>query len=140
MSNTPQPKPSANLSEEDRAEAAAEETARQAASTYWRQNLKAVAILLVIWAVVSYGCGILLADWLDQYNLPGTHYPLGFWFAQQGSMYVFVVLIFIYVRWMSYLDRNYHPREVLKAVKEQAEEAPATPAPEGDDTNPAANI
>ncbi len=72
---------------------------------YWKENLRLLAILLAIWAVVSFGCGILLADYLNQFKLGG--FPLGFWFAQQGSIYVFVVLIFIYVYKMNRLDRRY---------------------------------
>ncbi|HEY5564000.1 MAG TPA: DUF4212 domain-containing protein [Rhodothermia bacterium] len=74
-------------------------------SPYWRRNLRYVASLLAIWFVVSYGCGILLADWLDQYHLGG--FKLGFWFAQQGSIYVFVILIAVYVKLMNRLDRSY---------------------------------
>ena len=72
---------------------------------YWRQNLKYLAILLGIWFIVSYGFGILLKDELDQVSLGG--FKLGFWFAQQGSIYVFVVLIFVYVWLMNRLDRKY---------------------------------
>ena len=75
--------------------------------SYFRANVTLIAILLVIWAIVSFGCGILLAPWLNQVNLPGTEYPLGFWFAQQGSIYVFVILIFVYVVAMNRLDRRY---------------------------------
>lgn len=74
---------------------------------YWRKNLSSLAILLTIWFVVSYGCGILFVDQLDQVRLPGTGFKLGFWFAQQGSIYVFVVLIAIYVRTMNRLDAEY---------------------------------
>jgi putative solute:sodium symporter small subunit len=74
---------------------------------YWRANITLVAALLCVWAFVSFGCGILLAPWLDQFMLPGTEYPLGFWFAQQGSIYVFVLLIVVYVVLMNRLDRNY---------------------------------
>ncbi|MFT7487067.1 MAG: putative solute:sodium symporter small subunit [Candidatus Paceibacteria bacterium] len=74
---------------------------------YWRQNLRYLGVLLSIWAFVSFGCGIVFADWLNQYQLPGTGFPLGFWFAQQGSIYVFVVLILIYVLLMNRLDRKY---------------------------------
>lgn len=74
---------------------------------YWKANLTLVAALLSIWAIVSFGLGILLAPWLDQFMLPGTQYPLGFWFAQQGSIYVFVLLIAIYVVAMNRLDRRY---------------------------------
>ena len=78
---------------------------------YWRSNLKIMAVLLVIWAVVPFGFGILLADWLNQFRLPFTGFPLGFWFAQQGSIYVFVVLIFVYVRKMNRLDREFGVHE-----------------------------
>lgn len=61
---------------------------------YWRANLSLLAKLLLIWFVVSFGCSILLVDWLDQFTFFG--FKLGFWFAQQGAIYVFVVLIFIY--------------------------------------------
>lgn len=77
---------------------------------YWRRNLRYLAILLSIWAIVSYGCSILFADFLNQFSLGG--FPLGFWFAQQGSIYVFVILIFIYVRLMNNLDREFEVDEV----------------------------
>ena len=70
---------------------------------YWRTNLKYLAVLLTIWATVSYGCGIVFADALDTIRVGG--FKLGFWFAQQGSIYTFVVLIFVYVRLMNRLDR-----------------------------------
>lgn len=72
---------------------------------YWRANLRLMAWLLAIWFTVSYGCGILLADTLNQFRFGG--FKLGFWFAQQGSIYVFVVLIFIYVWKMNRIDREY---------------------------------
>jgi len=78
---------------------------------YWRANLKLVGTLLAVWAFVSFGCGTLLADWLDQWMLLGTTYPLGFWCAQQGSIYVFVVLIVIYVFAMNRLDRRFGVEE-----------------------------
>ncbi|HBM83784.1 MAG TPA: DUF4212 domain-containing protein [Halieaceae bacterium] len=65
--------------------------------------------LLVIWFVVSFGCGILLVDVLNQIQIGG--YKLGFWFAQQGSIYVFVVLIFYYTRQMAKLDREFNVEE-----------------------------
>ncbi len=74
---------------------------------YWRTNLSYLAVLLGIWFVVSYGCGILFAEQLDAVRLPGTGFKLGFWFAQQGSIYVFVVLIFVYVWLMNRLDKRY---------------------------------
>ncbi|NKI32034.1 DUF4212 domain-containing protein [Croceivirga thetidis] len=73
---------------------------------YWQTNLKYLAILLSIWFLVSYGFGILLVDELNAFNLGG--FKLGFWFAQQGSIYVFVVLIFVYVRLMNRLDKKYN--------------------------------
>jgi putative solute:sodium symporter small subunit len=72
---------------------------------YWRKNLQYLAVLLCIWFVVSYGCGILLVDVLDQVRIGG--FGLGFWFAQQGAIYVFVILIFVYVWLMNRLDRKY---------------------------------
>lgn len=72
---------------------------------YWKKNISKMALLLVIWFVVSYVFGILLADSLNAIHLGG--FPLGFWFAQQGSIYVFVVLIFVYVRMMNKLDKEY---------------------------------
>ncbi len=75
---------------------------------YWRANLKIMAILLVIWAVVPFGFGILLADWLNQFRLPFTGFPLGFWFAQQGSIVVFVICILVYCVAMNRLDRRHH--------------------------------
>lgn len=72
---------------------------------YWRKNVRLLTILLVIWFAVSYGCGILFADALNGIRLGG--YKLGFWFAQQGAIYVFIILIFVYVRQMNKLDREY---------------------------------
>lgn len=78
---------------------------QQHATAYWKENLKYLIILLAIWFVVSYGCGILFKDALNQIKLGG--FKLGFWFAQQGSIYAFVILIFIYVRLMNKLDKKY---------------------------------
>ncbi len=75
------------------------------AKAYWRDNIKYVLILLAIWFAVSYGAGILFKDELNTIKIGG--FKLGFWFAQQGSMYVFVVLIFVYVRLMNKLDKKY---------------------------------
>ena len=72
---------------------------------YWKENLKYLAILLSIWFLVSYVFGILLVDQLNAIKLGG--FKLGFWFAQQGSMYVFVILIFVYVKLMNRLDKKY---------------------------------
>ena len=75
------------------------------AKQYWRENLKYLLILLTVWFSVSYGAGIIFRSTLDHFYIGG--FPLGFWFAQQGSIYVFVLLIFIYVRLMNRLDRKY---------------------------------
>lgn len=80
-------------------------TAREEA--YWRRNVRYLAVLLAVWFVVSYGFGIVLAEPLNALTLPGTGFPLGFWFAQQGSIYVFVALIFVYVVLMNDLDREF---------------------------------
>ena len=72
---------------------------------YWRKNLQYLGILLSIWFIVSYGCAILFVDQLDRIRMGG--FKLGFWFAQQGSIYVFVILIFIYVFLMNRLDRKF---------------------------------
>lgn len=76
---------------------------------YWKRNLKYLGMLLVVWFVVSYGCGILFADALNSIMLGG--FPLGFWFAQQGAIYVFVALIFIYVYLMNKLDKEFDLEE-----------------------------
>lgn len=75
------------------------------AAAYWKENVKYLSILLAIWFIVSYGCGILFKDALNEIRLGG--FKLGFWFAQQGSIYVFVILIFVYVRIMNKLDKKY---------------------------------
>ena len=72
---------------------------------YWRANLKILIILLSIWFMVSFGFGIIFSDFLDQYKIGG--FKLGFWFAQQGSISLFVVLIFVYVHLMNNLDKKY---------------------------------
>jgi len=76
---------------------------------YWSKNIQYLLILLFIWFVASYGCGILFADFLNGFKIGG--FPLGFWFAQQGSIYVFVVLIFIYVYLMNRLDKEFNVDE-----------------------------
>ena len=77
--------------------------------TYWQDNLRLVSFCLVIWFLVSFGCGILFRDWLDQIEVAGVR--LGFWFAQQGSIYVFVALIFFYARRMAVIDRRHGVEE-----------------------------
>lgn len=73
---------------------------------YWRANNRLIAILLAVWGVVSFVFGILLAEPLNGVRFFGL--PLGFWIAQQGAIYVFVVLIFVYARLMDRLDHKYH--------------------------------
>lgn len=72
---------------------------------YWSKNLKLLGILLAIWFLVSYGCGILFVDALNNIRIGG--YKLGFWFAQQGAIYTFILIIFIYVKKMNDLDKEY---------------------------------
>lgn len=72
---------------------------------YWKENLRYLAILLSIWFIASYGLGILFVDSLNSIKIGG--FKLGFWFAQQGSIYVFVILIFVYVSLMNKLDKKY---------------------------------
>jgi len=72
---------------------------------YWRANIRYVTILLAIWAFVSFGCSIVFAGPLNHVRIGS--FKLGFWFAQQGSIYTFVILIFVYVRLMNKLDREH---------------------------------
>ncbi len=74
---------------------------------YWRANLRLLAVLLAVWAVVSFGCGVVFVEVLNQVRIPGTGFRLGFWFAQQGSIYVFVLLVFVYAWRMNRLDREH---------------------------------
>ena len=76
-------------------------------AAYWRRNLRYLAVLLGLWFLASFGAGILLVDVLDRVRLPGTGFPLGFWFAQQGSIYAFLLVIFAYVLLMNRLDAEY---------------------------------
>lgn len=75
------------------------------ARAYWRVNIRYLILLLTIWFLVSFGAGILFKESLDSIRIGG--FKLGFWFAQQGAIYVFVVLIFIYVYLMNKLDKRY---------------------------------
>jgi len=77
----------------------------QARREYWRKNLKLMAVLLSIWALVSFGAGILFVEQLNNISLGG--FPLGFWFAQQGAIITFVILIAVYVWRMDKLDHEY---------------------------------
>ena len=75
------------------------------ATAYWKENLRYLLVLLSIWFAVSFGAGILFKDALNSIKFGG--FKLGFWFDQQGSIYVFVILIFVYVRLMNRLDKKY---------------------------------
>ena len=75
------------------------------ATAYWKANLRLILSLLAIWFIVPFFGGIVFVDYLNSFRLGG--YPLGFWIAQQGSIYLFVVLIFYYARKMSDLDKKY---------------------------------
>ena len=79
------------------------------AAEYWKANLRLLTICLIVWFVVSYGFGIILVEPLNAIHIGG--YPLGFWFAQQGSIYTFVGLIFFYVWKMEKLDRQFDVHE-----------------------------
>lgn len=72
---------------------------------YWKENVHLVLKLLLIWFMVSFGMGILFVDWLSQFQFFG--FPFGFWMAQQGAIYVFVALIFVYVVKMNKIDKKY---------------------------------
>jgi len=72
-------------------------------AAYWRRNVAIMTVLLLVWAFVGLGCGVLWADWLNQWSLGGV--PLGFWFAQQGSIFIFVGIIAFYVWYMLRLDK-----------------------------------
>ncbi|MDP6380829.1 MAG: DUF4212 domain-containing protein [Phycisphaerae bacterium] len=87
----------------------------RASRKYWRSNLRVLLLLLSIWFVVSFVLSIFLVELLNKVHIAG--FPLGFWFAQQGSIYVFIVLIYVYARWMQKLDREYEMHE-----KEQEQE------------------
>ena len=76
---------------------------------YWKATLTLIAQVLAVWFFVSFGCGILFADALNSMSIGG--YPLGFWFAQQGSMYVFVILIFVYAKLMGKIDEKFDVHE-----------------------------
>jgi putative solute:sodium symporter small subunit len=72
---------------------------------YWKKNLRILLFLLIIWFISSFGAAILFAEELNSIRLGG--FKLGFWFAQQGSIYIFIILIFVYVRLMNKLDKDF---------------------------------
>ena len=78
-------------------------------NAYWHATLRLLAIILLIWAIVSFGASIMFVELLNNIKLGG--YPLGFWFSQQGSIYIFVALIFIYTFFMDRIDRKYDVHE-----------------------------
>jgi len=78
---------------------------KEAMEQYWKRNLKIISWLLLIWFLVSFVAGILLVDVLNKIHIAG--FPLGFWFAQQGSIVIFIILIFTYCKLMNNLDREY---------------------------------
>ncbi|MBE0501532.1 MAG: DUF4212 domain-containing protein [Desulfuromonadales bacterium] len=81
----------------------------RSSGAYWTQVLKLLRNVLIVWFVVSYGFGIILVDLFNKVSLGG--YPLGFWFAQQGSLYIFVILIFYYGNKMGKLDIKFDVEE-----------------------------
>ncbi|MDP6903366.1 MAG: DUF4212 domain-containing protein [Verrucomicrobiota bacterium] len=90
---------------------------------YWRENLRIMTYIMAIWFFVSFGCGILFVEQLNKINLGG--FQFGFWMAQQGSIYVFVILIFIYVRMMNNLDKKYSFTEMEELQSDSGPEEEA---------------
>lgn len=86
---------------------------KAALARYWRTNITIMAVLLTVWAVAGLGCGVLFADKLNAFHLGG--YPLGFWFAQQGAIIVFVLIILTYCILLNRLDKKH--QDELKAIK-----------------------
>ena len=99
------------MAEQQRRDSVGDPAVAQRHAEYWRRNIRYMGALLTVWFVVSYVFGILLVDQLNAITIPGTGFPLGFWFAQQGAIYVFVVLIFVYVRLMNRLDHEFDVEE-----------------------------
>ncbi len=93
-----------------------------AVARYWSRNVRIMVGLLLVWAAVGLGCGVLAADWLNGFRLGG--FPLGFWFAQQGSIVVFVLLILVYCLRLNRLDAEHH-RELERILSEDAASAGA---------------
>ena len=89
----------------------------EAIHSYWRSNVRVMALLLAIWAAAGLGCGVLFADALNRFHLGG--FPLGFWFAQQGSILVFVLLILVYGLVLNRLDARHH--EELERIRNDSE-------------------
>lgn len=94
------------MASEDNAEDEAQaEQQEQNKKAYWSANIKLLSILMSIWFIISFGAGIIFRPFLDQFMLGG--YPLGFWFAQQGSIYGFILLILVYIIRMRKIERQY---------------------------------
>jgi putative solute:sodium symporter small subunit len=87
---------------------------------YWKENIRILTILLSIWFVVSFLMSVIFVDQLDSIRLGG--FKLGFWMAQQGSVYVYVILIFVYLKLMDRLDHKYHHEEKAILEEEQRQE------------------
>ncbi|RLA74591.1 MAG: DUF4212 domain-containing protein [Epsilonproteobacteria bacterium] len=79
------------------------------AQEYWKENISTILKLLAVWFIVSLGCGVLFINQLNMIEISGV--KLGFWFAQQGSIYIFVILIFVYVSMMKKIDEKYNVDE-----------------------------
>jgi putative solute:sodium symporter small subunit len=90
----------------DELQSSMDQRLQEALDRYWRSNLRVMSALLFLWAFVGFGCAILWADWLNQFRIGG--FPLGFWFAQQGSIVTFVLCILLYCLAMNRLDRKHH--------------------------------
>lgn len=74
-------------------------------SQYWKKNIKYISVLLTFWFIISFGCGIIFTDYLNTISIGG--FKLGFWFAQQGAIFGFVIIIFIYIFLMNRLDKSF---------------------------------
>ena len=99
---------------------------REAKQKYWRTNVLIMSLLLGLWAFVGLGCGVLWADWLNQYRLGGV--PLGFWFAQQGSIITFVLIILVYAILMNRLDSKFHREFGRRSGTGPTPDAPPPPS------------
>ena len=120
MSEEQQPKGSSG----EAANGSVGEAVQDSLERYWVSNIRLMATLKLFWAVAGLGCGVLFADWLNQFELPGTGYPLGFWFAQQGSILVFVLLILVYCLLMNRLDRKHHREiEAIRGGRKEEDES-----------------
>ncbi len=94
---------------------------RASLDRYWVSNVRIMATLTIAWLIFGVGFGVLLADTLNRFKLPGTGYPLGFWFAQQGSIIAFVLIILIYCALMNKLDAKHHAELVALRKRKRGE-------------------